>query len=65
MVVIFKGKDLWTEDDDQCTNCVNLRKCPLADTLKQGVVVMTAESLGVKDCGLYEGREPASLKLVQ
>jgi|GEM_PF-5314128 len=60
----FKGKDLWTEPDDQCSTCDNLRKCPLADSLVQGVVVLLSPSIRVKECGLYEPIGSPILKIV-
>jgi hypothetical protein len=57
----FKKSVLWTEADDQCNDCKHHNRCALQDALTQGVVTMTAESLGVTACQTYE---PRALRLI-
>lgn len=42
-----------TDPDDQCHHCANLLQCPLVVALCEQAVVMTAESLGVKNCRMF------------
>jgi len=57
------GEGLVTVDQaDQCYRCDNLKECPLAHALAEGMVLMAFEDITVKNCGLYQG--PQRFKVI-
>ena len=58
----FKKGELWTDEDEICGNCSNLRLCPLAEALNQGVVLMATDGFLRTQCGLYQ--EKPAFRLV-
>lgn len=46
--------DLYAEEEDICYSCSNMSLCPLMAALKNEVVILRFEAMGIESCALFE-----------